>query len=173
MFTIFILGILVGLVNLQISLAIGLKSNRLCIAITAFAFFEMTMPLLGLLIGNKINSSFQNIAEWLGPIVMLALGVYVIANELMEGEKKDVINNKWMLISLPFLMSLDNLVSGIGLGTVCCPVLSASVIVGFCTGFMCFFGLFLGEKVRNRILKNIEFVSVIYMVIVAVFWITK
>ena len=167
MTVIFILGILVGLDNLQISSAIGLmglKPKRRWLVVLLFVLFEVSMPLLGLLIGHKLNSSFENIAEWVGASILISLGLYILISEWMEKENQDLVNSKWLLIILPFVMSLDNLVVGVGLGTAGYPVVSTSIIVGLCAGSMCFLGLIIGEKFRGLKWINVELLSGFYLI---------
>jgi len=172
MLTVLIFGILVGLDNLQLASAfglIGLKATRRWSVAGIFAFFEVTMPLVGLLIGNQLNSTFSEIAHWLGPCIMLALGLYILIRELLEKGHQDIVNRPWVLLFLPFLMSLDNLVAGLGLGTAGYPVISTSIIVGICAGSMCFLGLIIGEKLRRLIPKNLEMICGFYLIGMAVF----
>ncbi len=164
---IFVLGILVGLDNLQISSALGLmglKRNRRWFVVLLFVFFEVSMPLLGLLIGHRLNGSFENIAEWVGASILISLGLYILISEWVEKEKRDVVNSKWLLIFLPFIMSLDNLIVGIGLGSAGYPVISTSIIVGLCAGSMCFLGLLIGERVRQFKWMNVELISGFYLI---------
>lgn len=174
--TVLILGILVGLDNLQVASAIGLlglQPKRKWLLVAGFVFFETTMPLVGLLIGHKLNHSFESIAEWLGPGIMMALGLYILVREWMEKEPQDLANRKGMLLLLPLFMSLDNLLAGLGLGTSGYPVISTSITVGICAGSMCILGLFIGEKLRQLIPGNLEVVSGLYLIGVAVFLVMK
>jgi putative Mn2+ efflux pump MntP len=174
--TVLILGILVGLDNLQIASAIGLmglKPSRRVFLISAFVFFEVSMPLVGLLVGNQLNMQFQTVAEWLGPSIMISLGVFIIVREIMNKEHHDFISNKWMLILLPFFMSLDNLLAGIGLGTSGYPIISTSIVVGICAGTMCLLGLLIGDKLRKLIPNKIELISGLYLILLAVFLIVN
>jgi len=164
---IFILGILVGLDNLQISSAIGLmglKENRRWMVVLLFVLFEVSMPLVGLLIGHKLNSSFGDVAEWIGASILISLGLYILISEWMEKENQDIINSKWLLLLLPFIMSLDNLVVGVGLGTAGYPVISTSIIVGLCAGSMCLLGLIIGEKIRDFKWIKVELLSGFYLI---------
>lgn len=172
MVTVFILGLLSGLDNLQISSSIGLmglRPGRRWILITSFALFEMTMPLVGLLIGEQVNSTFQQTAQWLGPGIMISLGAYMLFREWMEKEQEDIVNTNWVLILLPFLMSMDNLVAGVGLGTSGYPVYSTAVIVGLCAATMCFAGVIIGDRLRRFIPGKIEIASGLYLIGMAVF----
>ena len=172
MLTVLIFGILAGLDNLQLSSALGLmglKGKRRWLLVSVCAFFELIMPLIGLLIGKELNSSFAEFAHWLGPVIMMGLGLYILIRELMEKEQPDLANRPWVLLMLPFLMSLDNLFAGLGLGTSGYPVVSTAITVGICAGSMCFLGLFVGEKLRRLIPKNLEVISGIYLIGMAVF----
>lgn len=172
MLTVLILGILVGLDNLQLASAIGLmglKPNRKWMLAGVFAFFEVSMPLVGLLVGHKLNGTFADAAHWLGPGIMLALGLYILIRELLEKKRQDLINRRWMLLLLPFLMSLDNLMAGLGLGASGYPVVPTSITIGMCAGSMCLLGLFVGEKLRRLIPRNLEVISGIYLIGMAVF----
>lgn len=171
MIAIIILGVLVGLDNLQLASAIGLaglEPKRRLLLVVAFVFFEVSMPLLGMIIGHRLNSDFEFFAELLGPVIMIALGLYIIINEFIEKqevkEDKKVINKGWLLLMLPLMMSFDNLIAGIGLGTSGYPVISTSIVVGICAGSMCLLGLFIGEKMRKLIPANLEMLSGFYFI---------
>ncbi len=138
--------------------------------IMTFVFFEVTMPFVGMLIGTRLNSSFENIAHLLGASILISLGLYILIREWREKEGQDLVNRKWFLIMLPFFMSLDNLVAGLGLGTAGYPVISTSIIVGACAGCMCFLGLFIGEQFRKIVPVKIEIFSGIYLIGLGIFW---
>ncbi len=176
MLTILILGILVGLDNLQLASAfglMGLKKNRRWWVASIFALFEVSMPLVGLLIGSHLNQTFKEVAEWVGPGVMLSLGLYIVIRELMEKEQQNIVNLPWVWLTLPFLMSLDNLLAGLALGTAGYPVVSTSITVGICAGGMCYLGLIIGERLRRLVPKNLELISGAYLIGMAVFMIIK
>lgn len=176
MITVLLLGILGGLDNLQIGSAIGLmgiERKRRWVLVAPFIFFDVGMTLVGLLIGNKLNSSLENIAEWLGPGIMMAMGIYTLVRELMEKEKPDFVNNKWFLLILPLSLSFDNLFAGLGLGTAGYPVVSSFIIVAICSGGMCLLGLIIGAKLRSMIPPRLEILSSIYLIGLAIFLVIK
>lgn len=118
--TVFILGILGGIDNLQVSSALGLmglKRQRRLLIMVPFVFFDTVMSFLGLLIGNKLNLIFERIADWLGPGFIIFLGIYIIVKEYREDEIAAITNKRWFMLMLPVLMSFDNLFAGLGLGT--------------------------------------------------------
>lgn len=174
MISVIILGLLVGLDNLQLASAFGLaglQPKRRLLLVMSFVFFEVSMPILGMLIGHQLNENFESVAELLGPIIMIALGLYIIFTEFFqnEEEEKSLVNKGWVIIMLPLMMSFDNLIAGIGLGSSGYPVLSTSIVVGICAGSMCLLGLFSGEKLRKLIPANLEMLSGFYFIGLAVF----
>jgi|SRR6185436_1689011 len=176
MVAVFILGLLGGIDNLQIASAaglLGLHPKRRWILIISLIFCDVAMSLAGLLIGIKINILFENIVQWLGPAFILALGIYTLTRELLEKENHHIINKNWVLIFLPLIMSIDNLLAGIGLGTTGYPVISTFIIMGICSGVMCMLGLLLGEKVRSLLPGKVEIISGVYLIGLAVFLVIK
>lgn len=165
---------LVGLDNLQLSSVIGLmglKAKRRWMLVATFVLFEVSMPLVGMLIGNRLNSSFENVAEWFGAAFLISLGLFILIREWRERGEQDIVNNKWFLILLPFFMSLDNLAAGLGLGTVGYPIVSTSLIVGLCAGSMCLLGLVIGDRLRRIRRLKVELISGIYLIGLGIYWV--
>lgn len=176
MITVLVLGIVGGTDSLQVASAMGLlgmKLMRRWLMVASLVFFDTTMTIAGLAVGHRLNNLFENIAGWLGPGCIMALGVYILVRELTEKEKGNLANNRWVLVIMPFMMSLDNLFAGLGLGTAGYPVVTTAVIMGLCSGGMSLLGLFLGEKLRRIVPRKIEWVSGLYLVGLAVFMIIK
>jgi len=172
MIKIAILGFLVGLDNLQVVSGLGLfgvDKKRKWALVLAFAFFEMFMPLVGLIIGKQLQGSLGTMAEFLGPLILIILGSTIIIMELLGKETNTVINNRWMLLGLPLFMSFDNLFAGIGLGTLGYPVLLSALVIGLFSGGLSFLGLFLGDKIRKFIPGKAELFSGSYMIGLAIF----
>lgn len=172
MLKIAILGFLVGLDNLQVVSGLGLfgiNKRRKWMLVLAFAFFEMFMPLLGLLIGQQLQGSAGTMAEFLGPLILIILGSVIIIMELLGKETNPIINNNWMLLGLPLMMSFDNLFAGIGLGALGYPILVSALVIGLFSGGLSFLGLFLGDKIRKYIPGKAEIISGSYMIGLAIF----
>jgi putative Mn2+ efflux pump MntP len=172
MIAVFILGLLGGLDNLQVGSAIGMmgvEKKRIWMAVGPFVFFDVAMTLLGLLTGRKLSNILQNISEWLGPAIIIVIGLYMLIREIMEKEKQHFINNKWLLVLLPFLFSLDNLFAGLGLGTAGYPVAPTFAIIAICSRAMALLGLMLGQKVRSLIPAKLEMITGLYLVGLGIF----
>jgi putative Mn2+ efflux pump MntP len=176
MITVLILGLLGGVDSLQVASAVGLaglKKERRWRMAASLTFFDVSMTMIGLLVGNKINASFEDTAQWLAPAFIMLLGLYILIRELIEKEKQDYVNTGWILFLLPFLMSIDNLFTGLGLGTAGYPLFPTAVIIGACSGSMCLLGLVIGKKLRGIIPGKIEIISGLYLIGLAIFLIIK
>ncbi len=176
MIAVFILGIVGGLDDLQVSSAVGLmglERKRRWALVAPFMFFDALMTLAGLLIGHKLSTRFEDVAHLLGPAIILVLGIYILVQELTGNENQNLLpelaNSRWLRLGLPLLMSIDNLFAGLGLGTAGYPVVPATMIVALCSGLMCLIGLVIGKKVRALIPMKIEIVSGIYLIGLSVF----
>jgi putative Mn2+ efflux pump MntP len=175
MIAIIIIGLLVGLDNLQLASAMGLAGfdpKKKFLLMVSFIFFEVSMPLVGMMIGHQLNDNFEFVAELMGPAVMITLGAYIIFTEFFNKNKteqrKNVVSNGWMIVLLPLLMSFDNLLAGVGLGSSGYPVVSTSIIVGICAGGMCLLGLVVGTQVRKWVPRNMQMISGFYFIVLAV-----
>jgi len=173
MIKIVILGFLVGLDNLQVVSGLGLfgiDKQKKWLLLLSFTFFEMCMPLLGFAIGNQLQGYIGEIAEYIGPFILFILGSTIIIMELLGRETNTIIDNRWMLIGLPFFMSFDNLFAGIGLGTMGYPVFISALIIGIFSGGLSFIGLFFGSKLRKFIPEKAEILSGSYLMGLALFF---
>lgn len=172
MLKVLLFGILAGLDNFQVSGAVGLSGvpRRKQWSIAAvFAFFEMTMPFVGLLIGNRLQSVLKEIAPWLGPIFMILVGIVVLIRSAKEKDQAELLQTGWVLFPMAFFMSLDNLMAGVGFGALGYSVPATASIMGVCSASMCFLGLLAGDRVRRWIPKNIEIVTGLYLISLAVY----
>lgn len=176
MMTVLTFGIIIGLDNLQVASSIGLlpiKPYRKWLVALAFGFFEAIMPLLGLLGGHLLSAYFETWVEWFGPIVLIACGLSIIYFTLKEREEQlTSINNRWILLGLPFCLSFDNLFAGVGLGVLGFPVVTTAIVLGSISATMCFIGIFIGQKVRGWVHRSLPFqpemLSGIWLLIIAI-----
>lgn len=181
MITVISFGIIIGLDNLQVASSIGLlpiQPYRKWLVAIAFGFFEAVMPLVGLLAGNFLSTTLESGAEWLAPLVLLACGLSIIYFTLKEKEEAlDQVNNRWILLGLPFCLSFDNLFAGVGLGMMDFPLISTAILLGSISAAMCFMGIFIGQKARGWINRYLPFqpemLSGIWLLVIAIIMIFK
>lgn len=165
--TLIILGLLTGLDNLQITPGLGLAgaaAARRWLLALAFGLCEAGMPLLGLVVGRGLRYSLDVQVNALGPVVLLACGAVIIWFACTERKIAPFLSNRWSLLGLPLLLSVDNLLVGIGVGVTGQPFLLSALVVGTISTLMCFAGLYLGQVLRRFVPRRAELLAGIYLV---------
>ncbi len=171
--TIIIFGLLAGLDNLQITPALGAlplnAARRLALA-AMFGCCEGLMPLVGMLAGQFLRRNFFSIAEWSGPLTLLACGGVMIFLAWREQTALTaaIARSNWLLVGLPVSMSLDNFCAGVGLGAAGYPALVSALVIGSISGALCLIGLFCGQWLRRRVPEQMELASGFYLILIAV-----
>jgi putative Mn2+ efflux pump MntP len=173
MAAVLLLGLLVGLDNLQVGAGLGLVrmsvARRWAFA-GAFALCETVMPLVGLAVGRKMANL---VGPWAGPwaegigIAVLALcGLLIVVLSLRGKEAEEI--GSLALAGLPLSLSLDNLAAGLGLGSLGYPVIASALTIGLISGSLCALGLFSGAWLRRWIPRRAELWCGLYLLVLAV-----
>lgn len=151
-FAVVLVGFAVGLSNFGASVGIGLagvtRALRLRIA-GVFGFFETAMPLAGLLIGARLAGLFGSTGHTIGGLFLVGVGVYTLwqaSRASIRGEALWANLSLRQLVVAGFVLGIDNLVAGFGLGASSVPVVLAAVIIGAISVFLSLVGLELGHR---------------------------
>jgi manganese efflux pump family protein len=149
-----LLGFLLGLDSFRASLGLGIVHRsgprRFWIPVS-FGLCDGIAPVLGLAAGSAVVSSFAPWTRWLGPLVLGGFGVltFLAANEY-EAKEADA-DGGWPYFGLPLILSLDNLVAGLGLGAIGAPVVLSAAVIGLISGLMSLAGMSLGSVVGRSL----------------------
>lgn len=170
--TLLLVGLSVGLGNFAASVAIGLggvnKSLRIRIAII-FGLFETLMPLVGLIIGQKIAHDLGGHANLIGGTLLGLTGLYLIISSLRKSKNDDLskATSSWgKLILAGLSLSIDNLIIGFGLGARNQPLLLAIIIIGTTSVFLALLGLEIGNKLNSKVEEYSEVLSGLILIII-------
>jgi manganese efflux pump family protein len=152
-----------GLTNFSASIGIGIagvdRRTRLLVA-ASFGVFEAGLPLVGLAIGNHIAGPLGSTGRYLGGTLLVAAGLYTLANGLRSGHA-----SPWDELHLPRLLlasavlGLDNLAVGFALGTVKVNAALAALVIGLVSVAMALAGLELGNRLGTQIGKRSELIG--------------
>lgn len=152
MWTVFVVGLMTGLDNLQAASGVGMlplaSARKWQIALT-FAGFEAGMPLLGLLLGRQSLAVLDPFGEWVAPIALASCGLLILALTLRQRRTTAVANSRWVLFGLPLSLSFDNLLAGVGIGALGGPLLPTALLIGGISGTMSLLGVLVGARVRK------------------------
>lgn len=168
---VFLLGLLVGLDNLQVGAALGLvrmSAARRWAFAAVFAFCETAMPLAGLALGQAARARAGAWADGIGIAVLALCGLLIVVVALRGGDDAEALaGSRLALAGLPLSLSFDNLAAGVGLGSLGFPVVASALIIGLASGSLCALGLFAGARVRRWAPKRAELWSGVYLLALA------
>lgn len=165
------LGVALGLDSFRVSLGLGTLplrwARRLSIAL-AFGLCDA----LALLAGSALGGAFVNLlsqpAEYLGPVVLGSYGLYLIYLARYRADSARADDKSWMLFGLPVVLSLDNLIAGIGVGLLGFSVITSTAVIALMSALMSLAGLQLGGALARRVPLPSELVGGLMLVLLAV-----
>jgi putative Mn2+ efflux pump MntP len=146
-----ILGLVLSLDNARLAVALGafqLSWRRALRIAVVFGLWDGFSPLVGLLIGRYFGEEIGETADFLGPIVLLVYGLYLVIRSLQTEAPEDL-DERMALFGIPLSLSLDNLLAGTGLGMLGFPPVFTAAVFGTMTAIMTFVGLQLGGAVAR------------------------
>ncbi len=125
-----------GLDTFAVSAALGLRGlprrERLKASLL-MSLFEMTMPVVGLLLGRGLGGAIGRVADYLAAAALLALGAWMLLHEESEeGAKAGSLSSRsgLALIGLGISISLDELAMGFTIGLLHLSIVLAVVLIG-------------------------------------------
>ena len=172
---ILLLGVLAGADNVQVAAAISMapltRARRALFAL-AFATCEIATPLLGLIFFRALEARFGTWVDQIAPLIVALCGAVIIVLALKDrDELEQLVNHRWTLATLPLLLSLDNLLIGVSLGTLPFPLPLAAATIGTVSAAMCVLGIAGGARIRRWVPEHASIISGLYLfVIAAVMW---
>jgi putative Mn2+ efflux pump MntP len=166
-----ILGFTLGLDNFRASIVLGTipfsRRRAIQVALT-FGLWDGVAPLVGIVLGRYLGSTIGPVADYVGPAVLGAYGLFLLVRSLRTTEPEEI-DHPWMLFGIPLSLSLDNLLAGTSLGLIgFSPVLSA-VVFAVITTLMTFVGLHLGRAAAHLVRIRADLLSGIALVAMAVY----
>ena len=141
-----------GLDTFAVSAALGLqglpKRERLRVSLL-LSGFEMTMPIVGLLIGRGLGAAIGGAAEYVAAAALIGLGGYMLlADERAEGEKlaRFSTHSGLVLVGLGLSISIDELAMGLTIGLLELSLVVAVLLIGAQAFVAAQLGLRLGSR---------------------------
>lgn len=130
-----------------------------------FGFWDTVAPLVGGFLGRWSGDAVGPVAEYVGPAVLGAYGLYLLLAAVFHPEP-DEVDHPWVtLFGLPLALSVDNLIAGAGLGLVGISPVVPAIGFGAVTALMSFLGLCVGRAavrvipVRADVLSGVSLLA--------------
>jgi putative Mn2+ efflux pump MntP len=165
-----ILGFILSLDNARLAVALGafdLGWRRALRIALVFGLWDGVSPLVGLLVGRYFGKEIGEVAEFIGPIVLLVFGLYLVVHSLYT-EAPEELDERWVLFGIPLSLSLDNLLAGTGLGMLGFPPVFTAAVFGVMTALTTLLGLQLGGVLARFIPLRADLLSGIGLSVMAV-----
>ena len=165
--SLFILGLVLSLDNARLAVALGayrLSWGRSLRIAVVFGLWDGLSPLVGLLVGRYFGEEIGPVADFVGPIVLLLFGLYLVVRSL-QTEAPEELDERWVLFGIPLSLSLDNLLAGTGLGLLGFSPVIPAVIFGVATAIMSLVGLLVGRAaarvipIRSDLLSGVSLIT--------------
>lgn len=165
-----VLGFILSLDNFRISLALGplrLRWSRAVQVALMFGFWDGVAPLAGVLAGHFLGKAIEPIADYIGPAVLGAYGLYLLIQASRTPQAEEM-EHSWMIFGLPLPLSLDNLIAGTSLGLLGFSPWFSAVVFGAITAVMSLVGLRIGRLAARLIRIRADVLSGSVLVIMAI-----
>ena len=180
-------AVAVGLSNLAASIGIGVRGvtvrTRLQVGLV-FGVFEAGMPIVGLLIGQRIARDLGQEVRWPGALLLIIVGASGLVRSLRDRRRRSArepgespvptaqpeapspSSGLGRLLVSGFVLSLDNLVIGFALGTYQVGILAGAALIGAVSVTMSLAGLELGGLLSRWVGERSEQMSGVILILV-------
>lgn len=161
----------IGLDVLAISTAVGLKAPPWNVRLrlgAAFAGAEISMQVIGLLLGTGLGRMVGEIATWLGLLVLALIGAWILREGFSDDEHEFDVRTSAGLALASLSISLDSLGVGFALPALKLPLIPLLSTVAVSTVCFTFAGLAFGEALGHAFEKNAERAAGIVLIALAV-----
>jgi putative Mn2+ efflux pump MntP len=166
-----------GLDTLAVSLGLGLsglpRARWMRVGLT-FALFEGLMPVLGLLVGQRLGTLFGEIAGYLAAAILVSIGGLEIKEAIMDDDDDEPINlgltgeKQRPLALIGLSVSLDELAVGFALGVLHVSIGPALAYIAVQAFALTFVGLRIGRRLGRQIGERAELVAGVVLALVGI-----
>ena len=162
--TYLLIGIGLSMDTFSLSLSLGtnhpsLKNiRRITVMVGIFHFF---MPLIGNLIGEKIEQYWQIHTSYVTSLIFFLLALQMFLDRNKEEENYNL--KLGTILLLAFTVSIDSLSVGIAFSLANENIILASSIFMIVSAIFTFLGLSLGEKIRDYLQNKATYIGILLM----------
>jgi putative Mn2+ efflux pump MntP len=154
---ILLVALSVSIGNFFASISIGLsridRKTRIKVLVL-FGIFEISMPVLGLLIGAELSSLLLDASRYIGAALLFLLGAYSLWRSRNKdgGSKANPMRfSNAHLVFMAFVLSMDNLAIGFSLGSYRIPIIVAAAVIAIVSVVLSAIGLEAGRRFGKHI----------------------
>ena len=151
------------------SVAIAYGTNKIKIDKTIIfsiliGIFHFFMPIIGSVIGLKIQKIVPNIDSIVGLVfLVLAIQMFITRNDSPEIKKLDILS----ILIVALSVSIDSFTIGIGFGILKDRIILPAIIFSLTSSLISFIGLILGNKLNNKLGNKAIYIGIIILIIIS------
>lgn len=163
----------------------GIRKKRIIIVSLVVCLFHIFMPLIGLGIGTVLGNLIGNVANVIGAVVLILIGLNMLWDVLksrtaifsfsqakkqlsLRGKTNKSVDSFWGLIMLSASVSIDALSVGFGLGALKAQIWGTVIVLGIVAGLMTASGFYLGRGLGSRMGEKAEIAGGIILAAVGI-----
>lgn len=151
----------------SVALAYGtnkLKLNKIIAFSILIGIFHFIMPIVGSIIGVKIQTIIPNINNLVGIVfLILAIQMFITRNDSTEIKNTNIIS----ILIVAFSVSIDSFTIGIGLGILKNNIIPPALIFSITSCLISFFGLIIGNKINEKLGKKSIYIGILILLIIS------
>lgn len=151
----------------SVALAYGtnkLKLNKIITFSILIGIFHFIMPIVGSIIGVKIQTIIPNINNLVGIVfLILAIQMFITRNDSTEIKNTNIIS----ILIVAFSVSIDSFTIGIGLGILKNNIIPPALIFSITSCLISFFGLIIGNKINEKLGKKSIYIGILILLIIS------
>ncbi len=160
-----------GLDTLAVSLGLGMAGmprGRWLRAGLTFACFEGLMPIVGLLIGERLGGLLGAVATYVAAGILVLIGALEIRETIADDEDNEAPERDRPLVLVGLSISLDELAVGFALGVLGVPLGTALTYIALQAFVLTFIGLRLGARLGHHLGERAELAAGIVLALLGV-----
>ncbi len=143
----------------------NLKPQNALLIASAFAIFQILMPLVGWVLGSEFKTFFEGFDHWVAFGLLLLVGGKMIKEAFSHEEKKEFnpLAPKVLLL-LAIATSIDALAVGFSMSLVSADLVIPLLIIGSITFLMSFAGCYVGRAFGHLFENKVEIVGGVILI---------
>lgn len=174
MLTILLIGISLSMDTFSLALIygmLGITNQKKIILSIIVGIYHFIMPLVGLTLGNALDTMSFIKLSIISSIILLYIGIDLITSNLKEEKIISLTISGLFMFGLS--VSIDSLTVGIGLKAITNNYLLSSTIFSICSFIFTYLGLILGNIIENRVGSYSKLLGGIILIIIAIIMFIK
>lgn len=147
-----------------------MKWKKAIVIALYFGFFQALMPIIGYLLGNKLNSVVTQVDNYIAFFLIVAVGINMLVEAFKKDSEDDITENidfKTMII-LAIATSIDALAVGITFAFLDVNVMETVFTIGIITFLLSLIGVKIGNLFGEKYKKHAQIAGGVILILIAI-----